>query len=106
LYERDLFERKLRELRLTDEFTRCTIARLDESFTIGDLRRHLREELKQPADRKRKGSGGVQQAIRILAESNYEVQFKPKKELSERIYSELPTQSNGSKMRGRLFSER
>jgi len=97
LYERDLFERKLRELRLTDEFTRCTIARLDESFTIGDLRRHLREELKQPcgpeAERERRRSA---KAIRILAESNYEVQFKPKKELSERIiFPSSPTQSNG-----------
>lgn len=97
LYERDLFERKLRELGLTDEFTRCAISRLGQSFTLRELRRQLREELKRPcepnAEKERRRSA---KAIRVLAESNYEVQFRPEQELSERIiFPSSPIQRNG-----------
>src|SRR5947208_4538214 len=48
LYEKVLFERKLRELGLSSDFSRRTIDRLQLSFTLEDLRRRLQEELGQP----------------------------------------------------------
>ncbi len=97
LYERELFERKLRELGLTNEFTRCAISKLGPSFTLKDLRRQLREELKQHCEPNAEiNARRSAKAIRILAESNYEVQFRPEQELSERIiFPSSPTQRNG-----------
>ena len=78
LYDKELFERKLCELGLTDEFTRGTLNRLGQSFTPTELRRQIREELKQDgaamAERDRRRTA---KAIWVLAESNYEVQFRP-----------------------------
>jgi predicted GH43/DUF377 family glycosyl hydrolase len=97
LYDRVLFERKLFELRLNNEFTRRTIERLEQSFNLKELRRQVSAELKQLCE-----PGGEEdrrdaaRAMRALAESNYEVQFRPEQELSERIIFPLsPSQRNG-----------
>lgn len=97
LYERALFERKLFELGLTNEFTRRTMSRLGQSFDLRELRCQVEEELKQPcqpdAKRGRRNAGA---AMRMLAKSNYEVQFRPEQELSERIIFPIsPSQRNG-----------
>ncbi|MGA3019491.1 MAG: glycoside hydrolase family 130 protein, partial [Bryobacteraceae bacterium] len=96
-YDRVLFERKLSELKLDDEFTRRTIERLAESFNLNELQRQISEELKRPCE-----PGGEKErrdaakAMRVLAESNYEVQFGPEQELSERIiFPSAPSQRNG-----------
>jgi len=97
LYDRVLFERKLFELSLNNEFTRRTIDRLDQSFNLKELRRQVSEELKQlcepGGERERRNAA---KAMRVLAESNYEVQFRPEQELSERIiFPSSPAQRNG-----------
>ena len=97
VYDRVLFERKLFELKLNDEFTRCTIERLGQSFNLKELHRQVSEQLKQlgePGGEKERRNAA--KAMRVLAESNYEVQFKPEQELSERIiFPSSPSQRNG-----------
>jgi predicted GH43/DUF377 family glycosyl hydrolase len=97
LYERPLFERKLFELGLTNDFTRRTMGRLGESFNLTELRREVSEELHQPSDPYATWEHwDTAEAIRILAESNYEVQFRPEQQLSERIlFPSSPSQTNG-----------
>jgi predicted GH43/DUF377 family glycosyl hydrolase len=97
LYERALFERKLRELGLESEFSRRTIDRLGLSFNLDELRCQIEEELKQPCGPDgEKEHRDTAEAMRMLAESNYEVQFSPEQELSERIIFPIsPSQRNG-----------
>ena len=97
LYDKVLFERRLFELGLATEFTRRTLDRLEPAFTLRELLSQIGEELKQPcdsnADQQRRRTAN---AIRILAESNYEVQFRVDQELSERvIFPSAPSQRNG-----------
>jgi len=96
-YERELFERKLLELGLTNEFTRRTIDRLGPSFSLRELRSRVKEELNQPCEPDReRDRQNTADAIRRLAESNYEVQFGPEQQLSERIiFPTSPSQRNG-----------
>jgi predicted GH43/DUF377 family glycosyl hydrolase len=87
VFERPLFERKLQELGLENEFTRRTIERLSHLFSLDELRYGVDEE---------SGDPDTAEAMRRLAESNYEVQFSPEQELSERIiFPSSPSQRNG-----------
>ena len=97
LYDKELFERKLGELGLTDEFTQGTLNRLGQSFTPSELRCQIREELKQTCEaNEERDRRRTAKAIWVLAESNYEVQFRPEQELSERIlFPSSPSQRNG-----------
>jgi predicted GH43/DUF377 family glycosyl hydrolase len=98
VYEKALFERKLLELRLTNEFTRRVMKKLGESFALEELRASLAAEVKQSGH-----SGGMMQerqntarGIWMLARSNYEVQFQSEQRLSERIiFPATPSQRNG-----------
>jgi len=98
LYEKALFARKLFELGLTDDFTRRVMNKLRELFAWEELRAHLEAEVKQS-----RMSGGMveehqntAQGICMLARSNYEVQFQPEQQLSERIiFPATPSQRNG-----------
>jgi predicted GH43/DUF377 family glycosyl hydrolase len=98
VYERALFERKLFELGLTNEFTRRVMNKLGESFALEELRANLAAEVKQSGR-----SAGMRQerqnaarGIWMLARSNYEVQFQPEQRLSERIiFPATPSQRNG-----------
>ena len=96
-YDRVLFERKLSELKLNNEFTRRTIDRLAQSFSLKELRSQVSEELKQVRETDgEKERRNAAKAMRVLAESNYEVQFRPEQELSERIiFPSSPAQRNG-----------
>jgi len=97
LYERAIFERQLAELGLTNPFTLLTMNKLGPSFHFEELRRLVKEELQQPsATDGSKGNRNTANAMRRLAESNYEVQFSPEQELSERIiFPASPSQRNG-----------
>jgi len=72
-YEKALFERKLFELGLTNEFTRRVMSKLGESFALEELRANLEAEVKQSRLSDRNAIRG----ILMLARSNYEVQFQP-----------------------------
>jgi predicted GH43/DUF377 family glycosyl hydrolase len=98
VYEGPLFQRKLWELGLESDFTRRVLERLGSSFGLATLRDALAAELQ--------GSGHAQgeagedqlraQSIWMLARSNYEVQFDPEQDLSERIiFPSTPSQRNG-----------
>ncbi len=89
LYEKGLFSRTLLELGLSCEFTSRVIDRLDDKFSLGDLRARLDAE--QTLENEAETHG-----IWTLAKSNHEVQFQPEQELSERIlFPATPSQRNG-----------
>src|SRR5438094_2457338 len=91
-YEKSLFERKLFELGLTNEFTRRVMNKLGESFALEDLRANLEAEVKHS----RLSDKNAIQGIWMLALSNYEVQFQPQQRLCERIlFPATPSQRNG-----------
>jgi len=91
-YEKALFERKLFELGLTNEFTRRVMSKLGESFALEELRANLEAEVKQS----RLSDRNAIQGILMLARSNYEVQFQPQQRLCERIiFPATPSQRNG-----------
>jgi predicted GH43/DUF377 family glycosyl hydrolase len=98
LYEKSLFARKLLELGLIGEFTRRVMARLDDSFSLQELRGGIDAEV----DKERQAEGILQEdqnsaeSIWMLARSNHEVQFLPEQQLSERIiFPSTPSQRNG-----------
>jgi predicted GH43/DUF377 family glycosyl hydrolase len=97
LYDRALFERKLHELGLESEFTRRTMVGLEQSFSLDDLRWRIGEELQRSSEHEGAADDAhAAKAMRRLAESNYEVQFAPEQELSERIiFPSSPSQRNG-----------
>ena len=91
-YDKALFERKLLELGLTNEFTRRAMDKFGESFALEELRVSLEAEMNR-------SPVSDQSAIRgmlALAQSNYEVQFQPQQQLSERVlFPATPSQRNG-----------
>ena len=98
LYEKALFARKLFEVGLTNDYTLRVMNRLGESFTLEELRTNLETEVNQF----RLSDGLVQEhqnaarGMWMLARSNYEVQFQPEQQLSERIiFPATPSQRNG-----------
>jgi len=96
LYDKVLFWRKLIELGLTSEFTRRVMHNLGELFALEELRASLQaEQFRMPAGMVPKDQIAAQ-GIWMLARSNYEVQFEPGQQLSERIiFPATPSQRNG-----------
>jgi predicted GH43/DUF377 family glycosyl hydrolase len=95
-YEKALFGRKLCEAGLSDEFTRRVMSRLDESFTLEDLRSRLQSEQFRRPEGTSPEEQETSQGIWMLARSNYEVQFQPEQQLNERIlFPATPSQRNG-----------
>jgi predicted GH43/DUF377 family glycosyl hydrolase len=95
-YEKALFGRKLAELGLTCDFAGGLMERLADSFTLDDLRVALKAEKLSLLDRLSAHDQTVANGIWMLARSNYEVQFQPEQELSERIiFPSTPSQRNG-----------
>jgi predicted GH43/DUF377 family glycosyl hydrolase len=95
-YEKALFERKLAELGLNGEFTRRVMNRLGDSFALEDLRAGLQSEQFRLPDGMSPEDQDAAQGIWILARSNYEVQFQPEQQMSERIlFPATPSQRNG-----------
>jgi predicted GH43/DUF377 family glycosyl hydrolase len=96
LYEKPLFGRKLAELGLNGEFTRRIMNKLGDAFTLEQLRTCLQaEEFPFPFGMTQEDQNAAQ-GIWMLARSNYEVQFQPEEEISERIlFPATPSQRNG-----------
>lgn len=101
-YETALFNRKLAQVGLTREFTQRVMGKLGESFSLEDLRAGLKaEEFLLPdgmiqADLMAQADLEEAKRIWVLARSNYEVQFQPNQQLSERVlFPATPAQSNG-----------
>src|SRR5947207_3598316 len=91
-YDKALFERKLLELGLTNEFTRRAMDKFGESFALEELRVSLEVEMNQS----RVSDQNAIRGMLALARSNYEVQFQPQQQLSERVlFPATPSQRNG-----------
>lgn len=97
-YEKGLFARKLLEVGLIGEFTRRVMNRLDDPFSLQQLRSSIDAEV----DEERQSEGILQedheaaQGVWMLARSNYEVQFQPDQQISQRIiFPATPSQRNG-----------
>jgi predicted GH43/DUF377 family glycosyl hydrolase len=91
-YDKALFERKLLELGLTNEFTRRAMDKFGESFALEELRVSLEDEMNQS----RVSDQNAIRGMLALARSNYEVQFQPQQQLSERVlFPATPSQRNG-----------
>jgi predicted GH43/DUF377 family glycosyl hydrolase len=96
LYEKALFERKLAELGLNGEFTRRVMNKLGGAFTMDELRTGLQAEQFRLPDGMTQEEQSAAQGIWMLARSNYEVQFQPEQQISERIlFPATPSQRNG-----------
>src|SRR6266851_1878559 len=96
LYEKGSFARKLIELGLTREFTRRVMNKLGNSFALEELRASLQAEQFRLPDGMMQEDQAEAQGIWMLARSNYEVQFHPEQQLSERIiFPAIPSQRNG-----------
>ncbi len=96
LYEKALFGRKLSELGLSGELTRGVMNKLGESFTLEELRAALQAEQFRLPDGMTQEDQNDAQGLWMLARSNYEVQFQPEQQMSERIiFPVTPSQRNG-----------
>lgn len=96
IYEKPLFTRKLAELGLAGAFTRRIMGRLGESFTLEELRLSLQAEQFRLPDGNSLEDRNTAQGIWMLARSNYEVEFRPEQQISERIlFPATPSQRNG-----------
>ncbi len=94
-YENDLFRRKLIELGLGTPFTYEVLAELPEEFTLDQLETRLKTSLREHRSHHDELAPLVEQVV-MLAKSNYEIQYTPDHELSERlIFPFSPTETNG-----------
>jgi predicted GH43/DUF377 family glycosyl hydrolase len=96
IYEKALFLRKLWELRLKRDFTHRVMNGLGTTFGQEELRARLQSEQFRLSDGMTREDQDEAQGIWMLARSNYEVQFLPEQQLSERIlFPATPSQRNG-----------
>lgn len=94
-YDKKLFLRKLFELNLADGFTEKVFALVGDLFTLPDLEQALEQVQRQNRMQQRE-LAPIAQGIRALAKSNYEIQYTPEQNLSERtIFPSSPTELNG-----------
>src|SRR5262249_21901347 len=94
-YEKTLFVRKLVELNLANGFADGVFALLGESFTLPELEQALEQVRRQNRPRHREFDP-VAQGIIALAKSNYEIEYTPEQNISERIiFPSSPTEVNG-----------
>ena len=95
-FDKPLFERKLNELRLMGDFNREVLRGLPDAFTMEELRASIARTSSQLPDGQEDTAKSVARETLMLASSNYEVQFAPESELSERVlFPVTPSQSNG-----------
>ncbi len=97
-FEKELFRRKLDELGLKCEFSQRVTQQLSPSFGIDELNSIIHAELQREhhAEGVLHEDHQVAKGIRLLAQSNYEVQFEHEQDLSQRIlFPATQSQSNG-----------
>jgi predicted GH43/DUF377 family glycosyl hydrolase len=93
-YEKSLFEKKLYELGLSNDFTDGVMAELSESFTFTELEARIQYAMRQR--RYNSSNQSTAQGILSLARSNCEVIYTPEQRLSERIiFPSTPAEIKG-----------
>lgn len=94
-YENNLFRRKLIELGLGTPFVFSVLSTLDEEFTLEQLEHRLQLALRENRSRHAELAPLIEQVI-TLAKSNYEIQYTPDHDISERLVFPFgPTETNG-----------
>jgi predicted GH43/DUF377 family glycosyl hydrolase len=94
-FEKPLFQRKLQELRLMGTFNQEVLNGLPDAFTMEELRASILRTAK-PLEQAQETTKNIARETLMLAQSNYEVQFAPESNLSERVlFPVTPSQSNG-----------
>jgi predicted GH43/DUF377 family glycosyl hydrolase len=95
-YAKPRFALQLAELGFAGEFTRRTLAALDETFSLTELRAALALVQNQLSATDPAGILATESAILRLALSHYQTRFPPEQRMSERvIFPHSPSQSNG-----------
>jgi predicted GH43/DUF377 family glycosyl hydrolase len=95
VFEKVLFEKKLIELDLLNEFAKTILNSLDDNFTITDLEESIKI-LVRPFRNKLNENDLTAKGILSLAFSNYQIQYSPDQRLSERIiFPHSPSEING-----------
>jgi predicted GH43/DUF377 family glycosyl hydrolase len=95
VYEKKLFERKLIELDLINDFANNVLSSLEDIFSITDLENCI-TILMRPFRNKGGENELTAKGILSLAVSNYEIQYNPDQRLSERIiFPHSPSEING-----------
>lgn len=95
VYEKILFERKLIELDLLNNFAKNVLSSLEDIFTITDLEDCI-NILVRPFRNKNGENELTAKGILSLALSNYEIQYSRDQRLSERIiFPHSPSEING-----------
>lgn len=95
LYDKHLFSRKLAELGINGSMTEQVMAALGDQFTLGELEHAIRNVLRHNRDRQREFEPTSQTMV-MLARANYEIQYGPDLDVSERlIFPSSPTETNG-----------
>ena len=94
-YEKQLFERKLIELGLANNFANEVLSQLGDVFSLYELEERVESTIYKI--RTRNGQNNeIANGILSLAHSNYEIVYNKKHHLSERIiFPHSPTQKNG-----------
>ena len=84
-FEKRLFEQKLAELGLFDDFAASLLADLEDTFSIEQLERSLERGLRRGRFSNRDHHQHIARGMLSLARSNYEVHFDSDTRLSERV---------------------
>ncbi|MFQ5603075.1 MAG: glycoside hydrolase family 130 protein [bacterium] len=93
-YDKALFEKKLLELGLANDFADRVMQPLAGTFTIEELNETIRYALLQKSETVEHKD--TAQGILSLAQSNYEIFYSPDQQLSERIiFPSTPAEING-----------
>ncbi len=95
VFEKVLFEKKLIELDLLNDFAKTILNSLDDNFTITELEESIKI-LVRPFKNKLNENDLTAKGILSLALSNYQIQYSPDQRLSERvIFPHSPSEING-----------
>lgn len=94
-YEKALFEKKLFELGLANDFALNILDGLDDWFTLTELEDHIHYILRRGRNRNGQ-NGSIAEGILSLARANYEVVYAEHQQLAERIiFPYSPVEMNG-----------
>ncbi len=95
LYEKNLFARKLLELRVDGPFVGQVLEPLGDHFTLEQLKLGIGAAMQQSRPRHHENEV-VAQGMLTLARSNYEISFDPEQHISERVvFPSSPSEANG-----------
>ncbi len=94
-YDKSLFQRKLFEMNVDDEFSDQVLKELSDSFTYRELNATLERLLRMDRAHQKRFAESIR-SIRLLADSNYQTVYDSSEDISERIvFPTSPSELNG-----------